>query len=424
MRALFRLSLVLSLAVAGCATATGAYRDGMAAETAGDYDTAVRHYAAALARDASLPNVRGRLVVASREAVRRHLAATGVDDPVARAGAWLAAESVVAEARAVGVDAERPPTFGEDRDRALDAAVYETLARAAADLDRREYRSALARLDGSRRFRPSRDRQAELDATARTAYHYWADDDLADGRYRDALVHADAALGLGGPDSPGAADLAYLRDEVLAAGTRRVAVLPAHAEGYPGRWLPDLDDTLADALAGAGTPFLAFADPADVRRVVRERGGTQIGVAGSARVAERVGADLAVLVRLDAPVETQRVTERRRVSARRRDSRDTTSYVRQTVEYRLVASGEVTVVDAASARPVCSETLRESESERSREARYRGAWRDLDLDRGERDLFDDDLPERARSRALTSLRDRVARRAAELARTCLVRQIP
>lgn len=432
MRALLRPSLALCLAAglataAGCASASGAYRDGMEAETGGDFDAAVGRYATALRRDASLPNVRGRLVVASREAVRRHLStAATAPDAMATADAWLAADAVVAQAREVGVEAERPPTFAADRDRALDDAVYEGLARAAADVDRRDYAGSLARLDGLRRYRPSRERQAELDATARTAYHYWADDDLAAGRYRDALVHADAALGLGGPGAPGGADLASLRDEILLAGERRVAVLPADADGgaYPDRWLRDLDDALDEATGAAGAPFLAFADPADVRRAMRERGTSRVAIAGAARVAERVGADLAVLVRLDDPDETTRATDRRRIGARLRGSRDTTSYVRLTTELRLSAGAEITVVDAVSRQPVCSETLRESATDSFRDGRFSGTWRSLDLDRSERDLFDDGLRERAYDRALSALRDRLADRVAEQSVVCLSRQIP
>lgn len=426
MRALLVVLFCLA-AAAGCASASGAYRDGMDAETRGDYDAAVHRYAMALRRDASLPNVRGRLVVASREAVRRHLAAAGAaPDATAAADAWLAAETVVATAHSAGVDPERPSTFAADRDRALDGAVYAHLADAASAVDAGDYPDALERLARARYYRPSPARQAELDETAQTAYRYWAEDDLAAGRYRAALAHADAALEFAAPASASAEALVALRGAVLAAGARTAALLPADADSraYPDRWLRDLDSQLADAVVAADAPFLAYADPARVQRALRERSSPRLAVAGAARVGDRVGADYAVLIRLDRPAETQRTLDRRRIDARMRSGRDTTSYLRLTTEQRIEVGAEITVVGVATERPVCRETVREAATESYRTAVYRGDWRTLDLSRAERELFRDGEAERAGSRALATLRDRLAERAAAQAVLCLSRQIP
>jgi|GEM_PF-6596829 len=428
MRALLRpapLLLVLfalAAGVAGCASAERAYRDGMEAEVAGDFDAAVRRYAAALRRDASLPNVRGRLVVASREAVRQHLAAAAVaGGPIARADAWLAADAVVAEAASAGVDAERPPTFAADRDAALDAAVTAILEGAAVDVDARDYERALAALDGADRYRPSPARLAEMHAKRRDALRYWTEDDLAAGRYRAALAHADAALAYGaGPDEPVFRDL---RARILADGARRVVVLPAEDDGgYPRGWTDTFDDALDARLAGR--PFLDLADPADVRRMLSRGGAPRAPLARAVWAADRMGAELAVVVRVDAAEADERTSDRRRVAARLRGSRDTTSYVRERVDLRVAATAEVTVLRAGDRDPACSDRVTATGDGRWTRATFRGTWLSLDLDRDERALFEDDARDRARRDAFEEAADDLADRIARRAEDCLMRFVP
>ncbi len=416
------LLLVLLLAAGGCVSAERAYRDGMEAEVAGDYDAAVRRYAAALRRDASLPNVRGRLVVASREAVRQHLAAAAVaPGPVARADAWLAADAVVAEAATAGVDAERPPTFDADRDAALDAATSAVLDGAAADVDARDYARALAALDGAGRYRPSPARLAEMHAMRRDALRRWTEDDLAAGRYRAALAHADAALADGaGPDEPLFRDL---RARILADGARRVVVLPAEDDGgYPRGWADALDDALDERLAGR--PFLDFADPADTRRLIARGGAPRAPLARAAWLADRMGAELAVVVRVDAAEADERRSDRRRVAARLRDSRDTTSYVRERVDLRVATTAELTVLHAGDRDPACSDRVTATGDGRWTRATYRGAWRSLELDRDERALFEDERADNARRDAFDEAADALAERVARRAEDCLMTFVP
>lgn len=421
--------VLLLLPASGCVSARGAYRGGMEAEVSGDYDAAVTRYTTALRRDGSLPNVRGRLQVASREAVRAHLTRAASVGPVEGATAWLAAEHVVTEARSVGVDAARPATFDADLADALDGAVVAILTVAAGRVDGRDYPGALAALEQARLYRPSQHRQAELDATAQAAYSYWADDDLAAGRFRDALAHADAALALT-PPGEDADRLAALRVDAIDAGTVVVALLSIQVDGrgdLPAGFLRDLDDLLDERLATGGGPFVALVDPADVRRALRGRGARPGGVLGTdaaASVARDLDADLAVTVDLGPPAETLRETQRRRVRSRLRIGRDTTSYLQTTTRVELAATARIRVVEAGTRRVVCTEESRQTATADAREAIYRGNWRDLDLDRAERDRFAEDEVDRARAEAFVDLRAALANDLARRAADCLNRQIP
>lgn len=420
---------VLLLTASGCVSAERAYRGGMDAEVSGDYDAAVSRYATALRRDAALPNVRGRLIVASREAIRAHLARAASVGPVEGAGAWLAAERIVTEAQSVGVDADRPATFDADLADALDAALYAILSVAAQRVDGRDYAGALSALEQGRLYRPSPERQAELDATAQTAYAYWADDDLQAGRFRDALAHADAALALTPPGAD-ADRLAALRAAAIDAGTVVVALLSVQVDGrdaLPDNFLRDLDDLLDERLVTGGGPFVALVDPGDVRRALRGRGARGSRVLSpdaAADVARDLAADLAVSVDLGRPAETLRETQRRRVRSRLRVGRDTTSYLQTTTRVDVSMAARIRVVEAGTRRVVCTEEVRQTGTADALEARYPGDWRDLDLDRAERDRFAEDDVDRARGAALAGLRDALADDLARRAADCLNRQIP
>lgn len=330
----------------------------------------------------------------------------------------------MAEAAAAGVEAERPATFAADRDAALDAAAYTLLADAAAAVDARDYPRALAALDALPRFRPSPARQAEARATRADALAFWAEDERAAGRFRAALAHAAAAAALG-------ADVGDLHARILDEGAHLAVWLPATPDAsgdYPEAWLRRLDETLDEA-AQDRDPFLVSALPDDVRRLARSGTAPRSPLARAAWVAGRLDADFAVLVRLAAPVETVEVTSRERVAARRRGSRDTTSYVRETVERRIVTTAEATVLRADRREPVCTETVAARGQDRQRRGVYDGDWRTLDLGASERALFDAASPgrpgpDRAGQAALDELAGDLAERLAERATACLARQIP
>ena len=397
------LALVLLATAAGCASAKKAYTSGMDREVAGDYDGAAREYATALERDPALPNVRGRLAVAGREAVRGHLSQARVARPVDAAGAYLAADGLVARAARVGVEVERPPSFEADRDAARDGAVARLTDDADARLAAGDHAGSLAQLRQTAVFGPSPRRQAAVDAMTLDAYGGWALADLDAGRYRDGLAHVDAALDRA-PDDGGLLDL---RAAILDAGTLLAAVLPAEGDAPPA-FLRDLDDVLADERLDAPPPFVALVDPAEVRRWDRRvRDDGDDPARGLARAARDLGADLAVAVRVPEIVEDETAGEPRRESAERRDRPVLVPYTVRTHYLTVRAGAQLAAADRAGRR-ACDRAAQAEAQVVYDQASTTADWRDLALTRAQRDAFDPDAADVAYGRALELLRDRLA----------------
>ncbi|WP_412062561.1 hypothetical protein [Rubrivirga sp. IMCC45206] len=415
MRSRLALTLLLSAAVLACASAEGAYADGMALEQSGDLVGAADAYATALERDRSLPNVAGRLAVAGRGAVRQHLAAAEGLDAEGAALAYHRADALVVRAAAVGVDLERPAAFAADRDARYDAAVRsltDAASRAAAPSD------AVA-LTGRARAFPMTDAQAvALDRVARDAYAAWAEADLSAGRYRAALTHADDALSLGA-----SARLADLRRRVLDLGALRVAVFPA--EGDDDLFARDVSDVLYDEALVSNDPFLLFADPADVRSWARRSRGPALS-ASPRRLADAaidLDADFGVVV-LIRPLATREVRGEAETRTADLESGGRATYTVRELTVEIEAEADVLVVASGTWRSVCDRRVSRAARARVDLVSYPGDWRQLELSRGARRAFAPDAADRARADARDELRDRLAAAVAERIEGCVSAFVP
>ncbi|HEX8386171.1 MAG TPA: hypothetical protein VF576_08310 [Rubricoccaceae bacterium] len=437
-RATLTLALLAGFAVplgalSGCRTAEGVYTDAMALETSGQMEAAAQAYADALRRDPDLPNARGRLVVAGREAVRQRLASAAASET--RSGAadhFLAAEAVVREAAGVGVEVERPATFAADVAAACAAAVDALLEAGVARIDAREYPAGLALLDRARAYRPSADRRASLDETARTAYTYWAGDDLEAGRFRAALAHADQALTLAAPGSSVAADLHRLRADVVDAGTVFAAVFPAErprtptGDALPDGFLRDVTDVLLDDRLAPPPLFVALVDPAETRRIVRQ---ARADLSGNPRVLAELtrdlGADVGLVAEVDGFSFREAETGRRDVTFRLREGEGRAAGVRVTTEMTLRVRAALVAVAADGRRIACDSDVPSTVvTERYDTATTTAEVRTLRLSDDERDLFDAETRDRAYSRAVDRLRDNLADALADRVAGCLGQQVP
>ena len=422
-----RLLFLVTLALAGCASATDAYTDGMDYEVAGDYVSAADAYITALERDPTIRNVPGRLRVAGREAIRLELSSVSPSDVPGTAEAYLRADALVQRAGAVGVALDRPAAFETDRDAALAAAVDHYLESARAQQEAGLYETALTDVAEARRFRPSAARLARLNALTADVYGQWAEEDFAAGRYHAALGRVDAALATPGaqPDA-----LADLRAQILDAGLVVAAVLPAEGDDeVADAFLRDLTDVLVEDHLEAPGPFVLLVDPADVRRWDRRQRRRRSGPAltdSPRRIAEAsddLGADYGVALLVRAIDEEERVGEAEPVRARLRQGGGAASYSRRDVDLTLSTSADVVIVDARTGRTVCDETVRQRAEGRYRRATTEGDWRDLDLSRAERALFSEDPGAATAAETSALLRDRLAGALAEPIAACLDRQV-
>ncbi|MEO0559369.1 MAG: hypothetical protein AAF170_14425 [Bacteroidota bacterium] len=425
------LSLML-LAVAGCVSAKGAYEDGIALEQSGDMAGAAEAYIRALNRDSSLPNARERLEVAGAEAIARDLAAAATSGPAQAAEHYLSADALIQKAAEVGVDLYRPASFEADLEIALDQAVAGALQASQQSLDRGDYEQSIRFVDTGRRYRPSAQQAAELDAIAGNAYVGWAEVDLAAGRYRSALRRADAALSLGASGLAGTVDA--LRAEILEAGTVRLAVFPAErargADRFPRGFIRDLSDVLLDEAFATPQPFLQTPYPADVRRLVREERNIDERYENPrllSDLARDLGADLGVAIDVHTLSLTTEERRRRTITSRwRGDGERGAPPTWDRVNLRLTAEVDASyiVVDANSRRAVCEDDVRE---------RVRGTYDiaesqhdedELRLDSRDRDLFHPDWEADEQDRILVDLHHELADAIARGASACALRQVP
>ena len=414
---------LLVLLVGGCASAEGAYADGMEFETDGDYVSAAGAYATALERDPSIRNVPGRLAVAGREAIRYYIAQAQVADAEGAARFYLAADELAARSARLGVEVERPATFDADRDDALDRGVIALLGHAEAHRRRGGFADALAALSLARTFRPTEAQATQLDALALRTYADWAEADLDAGRYRDALAHADAALDL----DPAATEVNDLRATILDVGTVVAAILPSEGPEEDASFLRDLDDVLVEDGLTPTPILIALIDPADVRRWERrQRGQRRPALSDSPRrlgdAADDLGADLGVVVAM-RPIAVESVEGDARTESVNRRGGGSATISTRAIRLTLTGRADVTAAEAGSGRTVCERSADARATESYDRATTVGDWQALDLSRRQRAAFDADAGDRAEDRARADLRDRLATALAREIATCLERQV-
>ena len=418
-RSLAALSLLL-VAVGGCATAKGAYADGMEHEVAGDYVAAADAYATALERDPSIRNVPGRLAVAGREAVRWRLARARVETPEPAAHEYQAADALIRRAGRLGVDLERPGSFDADLAESRRGAVAWLVGDADGAYSDGDYGGTLDRLRRAEGFDPDPDRQRQIDRLRLDALLGWSEADLAAGRYRSALARADAAFALDPAD-----DILDLRAAILDRGTVVAVVLPAEGDERDGAFLRDLDDVVMDGLAPP-PPFVAFVDPAEARRWDRRHRADRVALSDGPRrladAAEDLGADVGAVAFVRPITEASVVGEARRQPVERLGGGQAELSTRE-VHLTLSAQADLTAARAGGST-VCERTAEARATEIYDRATTDAEPADLVLTRRQRDALAGDAPDRAFDRALADLRDRLAAALAAHVAECLEAQVP
>ncbi len=430
-----RLATALTLLVllAGCRTAKGVYTDAMALETAGQPEPAALRLRRRPPPRPDHPERRGPPARLGTDAVALRLSsAASQSSRASAADDYLAAEALVEQAAAVGVRLDRPATFSQDVAAACAAAVDALLETGRDRALSGDPANGLAFLDRARTYRPSGQQRADLDAAARDAYTAWAEADLAAGRFRAALGHADQGLALTAPGSEVAATLATLRADILDRGTLVAAVFPAapprtpRGDAFPRDFLRDVSDVLLDDRLAQPVPFLFLADPAEARRALRQSRGD---LSGNPRLladlTRSLDADIGVVPELDGFAFAEAETGRRDVTFRLRDAEGSAAAVRITTEMTLRASATVVATRADGTRLACpSPDASASVSERYDTATTAATVETLRLSSSERDLFGAATRDRAYARLVTQLRDRLADRLAERISACLATQVP
>ncbi|HIG75850.1 MAG TPA: hypothetical protein EYQ24_15080 [Bacteroidetes bacterium] len=405
---------LLVLALGACASARGAYDDAMEAEVSGDLPTAFDRYYTALRRDSEIGNARGRLRVVGEQLVEQWLGEAALADPIRAADLYVGVERHALRAEEVGVTLGLPATFASDRDAAFAEAVGSILVGAETARQRGEFSRALDLLRDAEAYRPSASDRLALDDEARQTYTLWAEADLSAGQFRRAYSSTEAALGLLAPDSPEALAMVDLQSAILDAGSVRVAFFPLHAErgrygnddgdrgpvrgGRPGTrteppysFVADLDDVLNDDHWTRPPLFVYSADPAEVRRLVRNERQADDLLDNHTLLAVfsgDLGADLGAAFEVTDWVETEEIRDRDTRTAETRTG-GTGTYERIRLRLERGATVEYAVVDSRTRYVVCQGEVSRDVSE-TITVHEADDWRDLQLSREERRRFTDD----------------------------------
>jgi hypothetical protein len=265
-------------------------------------------------------------------------------------------------------------------------------------------------------------------------YVSWATEDAERDYFRAAFAHAQEAINLLGPDHPVARDAAEVQREAVKLGTRYVAFLPFWRTDAVGREAPrtliqDFNDVLLYDHWAAPVPFIAAADPVQIRRELRRLryDRTVINRDQAAEMGRAARADFVVVGDWSEFEQRDRnVKEKtRKAKLRGRGStvsggRDTT-YIEQ--ELTLELRGEITyrIIDPASRRVVDEGRLDHKVSDKIKRGLYAGDYQDLDLSGKQRSLFEDE--HLAVEELSNQLVDELAARLAERVYERLLRQI-
>ncbi len=397
------LACMLLVGLTACKSAEKSFNRANDLEAEGRYVEAARAYIEALKRDAELDAARLRLrevgpravslyadEIASDEARGAYEHSLGVLDDL---------ERLIREADIVGVTLDPPDNFGSYRSRLTDGAIREVLRAAVAAEDAGDWSEAL------RLYTRVEDRYGRSAVPERfRVLLRWAEADLDRDYPRAAFGHAQAAIDLVGPSGAGVQDALELQRIALDRGTQQVAVLPIwRLESWlrtaPSTALTDLNEIMTYDHWSAPPPFIAIADPVQLRRELRRLRyhNRTLSRTELAEVGRLFEADYTVFIEATKFVTEEELSreETREVRTRGRNAQDTT-YTFQRVNVKLTAEVVFQLVDTADRTVVQERKVDVEVRDRIERAEYAGDYADLDLSSSQRALFDKDEQEEAR----------------------------
>jgi len=419
-RHLTAMCLGLALAIGSCTSAEEVLNDGIELEAKGSYEEAAWKYIRALRKDDDLTEARERLQWVSDTLVTVYLTraarAEDTNRPVEAAEAYLEIDRLHSGALEVGVETWLPGNYGSRRRDALDRAVAELEQRAqAARAERRFDRADDLLRDAVERFDPDPPTRHRLLTARFDVLLNWADDLSFRGLFREAVRRTDEALAIAETNALDPTPAIQLRNAALEAGTVYVAATPVWRAGRLGRdvspsLLSDLNDRLELDFWSAPPEFVAFAHPALVRRRLRQLDLDRESLSRrDARVIARdLDADFAVIAEIDR-FDVIEKDLRDRVKQARTKKGEEVVYTETEGRVEIRARLSYAIVDDNG------NVVREGHADENRSADFKravyvGDYRDLDISRGTRSLFESDRYEESLERAEEELARRLAER--------------
>jgi tetratricopeptide (TPR) repeat protein len=413
-------SFVFVLAISACTSAEELMDDGIELEAKGSYEEAASKYLRALRKDDGLTEARERLQWVADTLVVMYLdrsaQAEDFGRPIEAAEPFLDIDRLISGASEVDVDVWLPEDYYMQRRSLLDAAIADLRDRARGARSAGRFGEASDLLsDAVERFDPAPPTRDQLLIERFDILLAWTDDASARGRFREAVRHTDEALAIAETVALDPTPAVQRRNAAMEAGTVYVAATPVwrggrHERDWSRAFLLDLNDRLELDYWSNPPDFIVFAHPALVRRRLRQLDLEHESLSNheAGIIARDLDADFAVVAEIDRFDVVEKDVHRKEKQAKTRGGNDA-FYVEIQGEVEVRARLTYAIVDR-NGGVVRSDDFEEQRSSDFTRAEYKGNYRDLDISRGTRDLFDRDRYDESLEKLQEELAERLAQR--------------
>ncbi len=402
----FLKSLALGLTMllfAGCASSGKLLEKATEAEEQGRYKQAAAYYIGVLEKQSDWDDLRDDLMRVGTIAVDNLLEKaneqeeTGdFDDAITSLNEL---DDLKADAMGVGVNLSVPPDYEEYKEQLSEAAILSLIRKGERAEEEGEWEDALEIFElVTKKYNLSVDQDEEMLLSRARVFGKWAEQDIEQGRFRRGFDRAADAIDVLGEDHPRAGAAFDLQDRALDEGTRFVGFLPIWqtddvSDAAPGGLIEEIDDLLQYDYWANPPLFIEPADPTQLRRELRRLrfDDRLITRSEASNIGNVVEADYVVLTQAVLfKFEERKMREKtKKTKTNGRNSQDTT-YIEQSFTGQLEAEIEYRIIDVETRREVADGSVTASSSSKMKRGVYTGDYRDLDLSRSERKLFDDE----------------------------------
>lgn len=432
--------LGLLLFVSACASTQKRYDKATDLEAQGRYAEAAEYYIKVLDKEPDWEEARARLQDVGDKAIETYWAeARDAEYELRLEDAFQALEDLDAlrdDARDVGVTLAVPDDYDSYRDVLAEKTIEDLLRRGDQAERQGDWQEALNAYTKAENYTFDRDRLAEFAYMQARIHLAWGETDVSREYFRAGFERVQHTIELVGPDHPLGRQAIALQQTALDGGTQFIAFLPVWrtedvARDAPSTLLQDLNDVLVYDFWSVPPPFIAPADPVELRRELRRLryDRTIITREQATEIGRVVNADYVVVGELkDFEWKERNVKNRdRKAKLKGRpsstDGNTETTFTKQSLTLEWQVDIAYRIIDPRTRRVLEERTVYASASKRYDRGVYEGDYRDLDLSGSDLSLFEDD--ERIAHEDLAAeLADELALRFSERLYERLLREIP